>query len=339
MKRGLELYEGSKYEESKAKIGRGDNDDYLHMEGCQESNNESEIIEVVRSDDTAYLIISEYLKLPQLEEHTAITAWREEADKSGNKCLKIFMTKMDDSSRFDSDYNSNKMDGGDTIGTTSARLSLLKWLKTTYWDNGFTHGDLTMNNILYNEDNGKIYLVDLFDNLDKHNTLTYKYVFNVSLDLYDILDNLTRNKDENDFTKLGIKDAEKKGGAVEHFKTLYEHVKELEPKSHDLDDDTFETFLLNYWKENKVDIIQVVKYWFEKILELYESDQQNLGKKDTDGSGGFKLSKKRKQKKGKSIKRKQKKGKSIKRKQKKGKHTKRKQKKGKSIKRKEEKRK
>ena len=39
-------------------------------------------------------IISEYLKLPQLEEHTAITAWKEEADKSGNKCLKIFIFRM-----------------------------------------------------------------------------------------------------------------------------------------------------------------------------------------------------------------------------------------------------
>ena len=243
-------------------------------------------------DETNYITVKKFLETlaPEREgiEHTAIQSWQVGHDRRKNvEFLQITRKELDRKDIFSNllTDEDNLLDEDSLFNIKKAGEDLLYWLKNHYWGNGFTHGDLTEGNLIYNKGKNKIYLIDLYDTLEDNTSekeLTsdayYTYLFNVLLDLYDILNQMLRVtsstlKDyDNKFNHSSldwipyITETQKKDGN-NMFNSLYKNIKENEEMVAD-DEDMYDIF-------TKVKPAVIWFYQLGFLPEIFSPD--NLG--------------------------------------------------------------
>jgi hypothetical protein len=128
--------------------------------------------------------------------------------------------------------------------------NLIFWLKTNCWEHGYTHGDLTGDNLLLpwngNElvPNANIIVIDWFESLSGLDQDNNKNIFKFIIDVYDVINSLGKiiYKGSDYWTKIGeddnviINDVELIFGNENMYKLMYDYVKVHEQKANDDDD-------------------------------------------------------------------------------------------------------
>ena len=198
-----------------------------HEETC--SSNPEIKVEKFREDENGNSTFPHHQFLAHLGNQefkffTAFKSWGHVQTSDGWRGFVITSNNLDDSSRLDAPVDFVDFDDFENAGN-----SLIIWLFNTIWNSGYTHGDLTSNNLLFSG-NTQIQVIDWWDTLTEKRSQSIGepiHLFRVLLDLYDVLDSINKysngSNNPQHIAGFGIKVGDKN-----IFNELYEVIKQHE---------------------------------------------------------------------------------------------------------------
>ena len=122
------------------------------------------------------------------QDFTAFDSWTWIGKKDHDLSIQITSLKMDEDSRF----SRIVLDEGVRDQFESAGNEVVRWLFMALWNSGYTHGDLTEDNLLF-IGNSQICVIDWWDTLteaEDEDIGSPFHLYRVLLDLYDVLNSI-----------------------------------------------------------------------------------------------------------------------------------------------------
>lgn len=173
--------------------------------------------------------------------------------------IELISKKMNDNNRFDS------LGEGFLIGKKRETKKLIHdfihWINKNCWEKRIIHGDLTTNNIIY--ENNTLYIIDWFDTMQTFPEITFKALYYTLLDIFDVFSSLAYalgNNWRDDKNITSVSDyhfiVKHKNKTYNVFSLFITHIKNNEGNCNDDSDDDFQRILNN----QEVDIIF---YWLK----------------------------------------------------------------------------